>query len=271
MITISADGLAKDYNAGIRMLAMQNYNRTADGNTIIKNPTKEQVDEWVKLVNMDEVTPGYLRSECTIKVSTSTFTFPITEEQAKGNSPLTPTMRLLSKSDSFLVTQMGFSLMTYQMIAGQQTDIDFTSGNDWLPITYPDNYHNNGSDVTLDNGIGMFWIGSYLNLKVQKHELIPYWDCEKHLYVPTTQATTSQVPPFSLQKSGFVGNSSHFYPVQRNICFGGMRDNVMTLNLPANIPVGIKPFSESGYGVTNTLKAVLSCQGLLMQNSTVAK
>ncbi len=271
MVTISAESLTRDYDAGIRMLAWQNYaQRNAQGE-IIEKPSDAFFDKYIGEVNMDEVTQGYLRTECTLVTNTSTFTFPITEDQAGGLNPYTPTMQLLSKSDSFLVTALGYSLMSYQMTGGQQTNIDFTSGNSWLPLTFSDNWHNNGSAVSIDNGCDMFWIGASLNFKVQKKDLIPFWDCQKHLYVPTTQSATSQVPPFTLVKSGFVGNSSHYYPVARNICIGGMRTNVVTLKLPSNIPGTIPPFSIAGYNTTNVLKAVLDFQGLLLQNSTVAK
>ncbi len=284
MITISSQGMREDYNMAIVSLAQANY--------APRDPTTGKITQYlmnempivtkdfpggitlkqaISYINTDEVTPSYLRSECNIVANTSNFVFPINRDDFGGNSPLSATCQPLSKSDSFLCTAWGYGAMTYQMIGGNQSQPDFTKGNNWFPITYVSQYHNNGAAADLDQGAGILWIGAYLNLKVQKHDLIPYWDCMKHCYVPTTQANNIWSPQPQLLKDGYVGNSSNYYPVQRNVILGGMRDNKLTLNMASNVPATIAPFNQSFYNDTNVLKAVWESQGLLMQNSTVAK
>jgi hypothetical protein len=284
MITISSEGMRANYNSAIVSLAQANYaprdKKTGKISQYLMMDMPIATDDFpagitlkqaMSYINTDEVTPSYLRSECNILPNASNFQFPINRDDFGGNSPLSVTCQPLSRTDSFLCTAWGYSAMTYQMVGGQQNQADFTQGNNWFPITYVSQYHQNGAAADLDQGVGLLWVGAYLNLKVMKHELIPYWDCLKHAYVPTTQANNIWSPQPQILKDGYVGNSSNYYPVERNIILGGMRENTLTLNLPSNVPATIAPFNQSFYNVTNVLKAVWDSQGLLMQNSTVAK
>lgn len=287
MIVNSQQDLRLVFENGVNSLIDANWEVGPGGKlqrrTSDKNPslTMAQIKD-VKMsgdINLREITPGYMETETTLSPGTSKYIFPIvtTDIAAGGNSPLTPTMRIIVQQDSFLVNAMGYSLMSYTMTGGNQANIDFTVENDWSPITYVDQYHGNSATEVLGNGCGMFWFGAYINITVNKHELIPYWDCKKHYFVGQTQTSTSQVPPFTLTKNQIDASSSHYYPMQPNIVFGGMRNSVVSLFLPANVPSTIAPFNLAGgsspytYGTNFVLKAVLDFQGLLMQNSTSAR
>ena len=281
------------YHTGLRSIVKANYYMV--GGTVTQrattNPptgavelTPAQCDAMIQqgTVNTEEVTQGSLRSEVSILAAYNTFTWPITESdtQAFGQAA-SPTMNLISQNDSFLVNGLAYSLVSYAQTAGQVTNIDATANNDWSPITYVDAYHGNSATVVMDQGNGLLWFGAYISMNVNHKVLVPTWDCEKHYHVPLTQTSTSQVPPFTLQKNTFDASSDHYYPVQPNIVLGGMRKNLIKLNLPTNIPASIAPYNLNGgtspwiYGTGSTgnlvYRAVINFQGLLMQNSTIAK
>jgi hypothetical protein len=295
MMTNSQEDLRLVYNNGINSLVNANF--YVDGSGAIQprtgaNPpagSKQLNRDQVKMVrdtgmiNEREITQGYMRTEASILPNLQIFTFPIVTVQAQqGNNSLSPLMNLIAMQDSFLVNAMGYSLCSYAMTNGNvQNNTDWTANNDWSPITYVDAYHGNSPTVVMDEGNGMLWFGAYINITVNKHELVPKWDCQKHYFVGQTQTSTSQVPPFTLTKNQFDGGSSHYYAMQPNIIFGGMRDSVVKLNLPSNVPATIAPYNLAGglspwtYGTTSSsnliYRLVLDFQGLLMQNSTSAR
>ena len=287
MLVNSQQDLRLVYENGVNSLISANFMDNGAGAVVPRTNQKgghltmKQIQEVKSsgMINEREITPGYMETETTLSAGTSKYVWPIvtTDIASGGNSPLTPTMRIIVQQDSFLVNAMAYSLMSYTFTGGNQANIDFTQPNDWSPITYVDQYHGNSATVVLDEGCAMFWIGAYINITVNKHELIPYWDCKKHYTVGLAQTSTSQAPPFTLTKNSFDASASNFYPMQPNIVFGGMRNSVVSLFLPANIPANIAPFNLAAglspwtYGTNFVLKAVLDFQGLLMQNSTSAR
>jgi hypothetical protein len=239
-------------------------------NVLEQNNPKEKVD-------LDQLTQGFVRSEVTLTVNNSVLTWPIVDTQQISGSPITPTMRLLPEQDSFVVGSLGYWLMTYQMVGGDQSNPDFggVTGNDWGPITYPSNFSNNGTGVSWSNSAMMFWLG-YISVEVNKKVLVPYWDCYRHYKAPYTQeavGTTSNTWSGYNQKNSIDGGVDAFYPVEPLWVIGGGRQNLIKLNLPSNIPATMAPFSLTGigYGVTFVAKAVLFFRGIWAQNSTAVR
>lgn len=272
---MTRDGQRANFENAIKMLIDANYAPRDSKGNITGQLTKEQYMSYRGQINDQEVTSGFLRSEVTLSPNQSVFQFPIVSTQQIPNAPVTPTMRLLAMQDAFVCTEMSYSLMIYNMTTGgNQANIDFTGGSNWLPITFPSPWDNNGSDVDWDPGTAMFWIGSTLYIEVNKKVVIPALDCARFLYVPAAQATAgydSQSAYLQKQKNQLDFTTDTFYPLEPNIVLGGGRDNVFKLNLPANIPSTMNPFDNAAYNDTFVAKAVLTMRGILLQNATFVK
>jgi hypothetical protein len=184
-------------------------------------------------------------------------------------------MRLLPEQDSFVVGALGFWQMIYSYTGGSQTNPNFSTGNNWGPITYPSPWDNNGSGSDWDPGTMMLWLG-YISVEVNKKVLIPYWDCYRHYKAPIIQAsigTTSNTWSGYGMKNAIDGGVDSFYPVEPVWVIGGGRQNLIKLNLPSNIPNDIAPFNQGGigYGTTFVAKSVLMFRGIWAQNSTAVR
>lgn len=242
----------------------------------------------IKDIDPNQLTQGYVESHANLSPNNSVIQWPIVDTQQIPGAPITPLMRLLSLQDSFVIGSISYYLMLY-FFNGTQATPDYTTVNYFTPITYaqrsPNFYYDPASfggtftaqTVNLDGGCTMFWNG-YLAYTVDKKVIIPYWNCSRHYNAPQTQAmpltnpatgvTTGQYLPTQQQ---YDGSTDSFYPVEPTITMGGGRQNVWTLNLPANIPGTIKPFNQTGYGVSWYLKACIRFHGILAQNSTSVK
>ncbi len=277
MLQLSSKDLRVNYDAGKIMLIRANFStRDAQGN-ITRHMTRPEIEAKMGELKEDEITQGYLWTEATISPTKQVIQFSLVDTQQISGSPVTPTMRLLTMQDSFLVASMSYFLENYTY-DGSQANPNFTTGNSWAPLTYSSPWASNGINHDLDPGCDMFWIGAYLSLEVNKKVLIPYWDCYRHYQAPQTQATpafpipSNYIPEQSNQHDGSVDG---FYPVEPNVVIGGGRGNILKLNLAVNVPATISPFNLPGYGGTGTaafvIKAVVCTRGILMQNSTSVK
>ena len=271
MVDNSALNERLSFDNAIKMLVMANF-KMKNG----REMTKEEFIAARSEVNVDEVTQGYLWTEATLLPAQQVIQFPLVDTQQVPNSPNTPTMRLLTMQDSFLISTLSYFLINYSYTASSQANPNFTTGGYWAPITYSATWENGSSGVNYSPGCDMFWIGAYLSLEVNKKLLIPYWDCYKHYKAPIMQAVTSQYIPNPIQgfQNSHDGSVDGFYPVQPNIVIGGGRGNILKLNLAANIPATIAPFNGGAYNVTPNgivSKAVVCTRGILMQNSTTLK
>ncbi len=232
-------------------------------------------DDGKKKINLDELTQGFVRSEATLQPNSQVLVWPVVDTQQISGSPITPTMRLLPEQDSFLVGSIGYWMMIYSYTNNTQAQPDFTTGNNWGPITYPSAYDNNGTGIGWAPGTMMLWLG-YISIEVNKKVLIPYWDTYRHFRAPITQAAnglTSNTWSGYGQKNSIDGGVDAFYPCEPMVVIGGGRQNLIKLNLPSNIPGTIPPFSLTGvgYGTTFVAKAVLMLRGIWAQNSTAVK
>lgn len=231
----------------------------------------------VKKIDLSQLTQGYLNTQTTLTVNQQTLQFPIVDTQQVNNAPITPLMRLLSMQDSFVVGSLSFYLMYYQFTGGNEQNPDFTA-RPFIPITGPNPFAAGGAVVPqfLNTGaMSMFW-NSYLYFEVDKKVLIPFWDTQRHLKIPRTQATPAgpNFPEDNWQPNvlnDYDGSTDGYYPVEPTIVLGGGRQNIVKMFLPANIPSTVSPFNVSGYGTTFNIKACIQFRGILAQNSTSVK
>lgn len=255
------------HSRGVYTSSIQLQNRDLRENYLVAVDTLKKNNPGQE-IDLDQLTQGYISSECTLTVNNSTLQWPIVDTQQISGAPITPTMRLLPQQDSFVVGTMGYWLMMYAFTTSQANP-DFTTLNNWSPITYPSRFANNNVEEWAP-GCMLFWMG-YISIEVNKKVLIPYWDCLRHYKAPIAQSPAI-VEPNTM--NGGTGNNSidggtdGYYPVEPIIVIGGGRDNVVKLNLPSNIPANILPFTSPGYNTNKVGKAVLRFRGIWAQNST---
>lgn len=251
--------LRENFIAALRMLA--DYNNIP-------------FDEYSKRMDVSALTQGYVRSPADLTVNTNQIVFPISTTDAGSTSgaPQVPISNLVAINNLFVAASIGYYMMTYSYTGGNQNNIDFTTGNFWGPITYPTAYPNNGSGIDWSPGTMMLWLGK-LNIEVNDKILIDAWDCSRHLIVPQTQASVQGNSFTPLQKNSIDFSTDAFYPVEPHLVFSGSRANKVQLQLPANIPGTIAPFSQTGigYGTTFIAKAVFHSRGIMAKNASGVK
>jgi len=226
-------------------------------------------------VNMDDLTQGYLRSPIDLTVGVSVLQFPITslDSQIVG-APVIPITMLVASVDCFIAGMFSYYIMLWQFVAGHQESPDFASGNGFMPVTYASSWDNNGTGVAWDPGCNMFWL-SNIYIEVNSVVLYKAWDCSRHYYAPQSQATPTIAGSAFIpkQKNQYDGGSDGFYPMEPLPVFSGSKQNIVRLNLPANIPNTISPFSLGGlgYGTTFIAKAVAHWRGVTAKNASSLK
>lgn len=275
MVQLSSHELRLNYDIGKIMLIRANFSERDKNGNIIKAMTKADIEAKMESLRDDEITQGYIWSEIVLTPQRQVLQWAIVDTQQLSSSPITPTMRLLTMQDSFLISTLSYFLMNYTYENGNYNDIDFTTGNTWLPLTYVSPWASHGVNFDLAEGCALFWIGSYISFEINKKVVVPYWDCYRHYQAPQTQATpafpipSAYIPQQANQHDGSVDG---FYPMEPNVVLGGGRGNIVKLNLAANIPATIAPFSYvDAYNISQVLKGVLCTRGILLQNSTNVK
>lgn len=232
----------------------------------------------ISRIDLQQLTQGYLCTMCDVNPQQSILQFSMVDTQQVSGSPVIPLMRLLSMQDSFVVSSMSYFLMSYWFTGTQQTP-NYAITTYATPLTYASRFHDNNAfgGPFMDPGMTMFWSpGAYISIEVDKKVVIPYWDVLKHLKVPQQQATMipTSATPFSqwpFFQDEYDGSTDGYFPVEPTVVFGGGRQNIVKLNLTANIPSTINPFTYSGYGTSFVMKACIVFHGILAQNSTSVK
>ena len=264
----------ENYRTAIHLIAEANGLMVPDG----KGGMKPDISK----IDRTQLTQGYLCTMCDVNAQTQQMQFTVVDTQQVSGSPVLPIMRLLSMQDSFVVGSMSYFLYIHHFNGGNQQNPSYTTLDFVTPYTYPSQTHDNellGTGLQgFDPGMSLFWNpGAYISIEVDKKVVVPYWDCLKHLYVPETQANATAAvvggPPFQwpVTQDQYDGSTDAYFPVEPTIVLGGGRQNIIKLNLPANVPATIAPFTSPAYNETFVVKAVLMFHGILAQNSTSVK
>lgn len=274
MLQLSSRDLRMDYDFAKFMIVQANFApRDPATGKVIRELTREETMKYMNEVNDEEITQGYIETAANLSPLTQVIKFTIIDTQQIQGSPVVPLMKLLTMQDSFLCSTMSYFLRVYSYTGGNQQNVDFTGPTDWSPVTFVDTWKGGGVNAAFDPGCGMFWFGSNISITVNKKVLIPALDCYRFYKAPDQQSTTGIYVPNWLQtfKPAHDGSVDGYYPVVPYVVIGGGRDNDVRLNLPANIPPGIRPFINTGWNETFQVQACLSFRGIQMQNSTNVK
>lgn len=257
----------------------------------------------IKSIDLNELVQGYVLSMIDATTNFSQLQFPITNTDlaSVNNAPLIPIMKVVNQVDSFVAGKMAYYLFLYYYNTRQQQP-NYTATGKMTPITFPDTYYDatvffagGPGYTTIDKGNILFWHG-YLSIEVNGIKLYKNWECLQHLYIPYQQSAPTlfnavspgidnafalvpgapSASPFQPNSySAYDGGVDAFYPLEPLPVFSGSKQSIVLLNLPANIPGTIKPFTLPGYGTASAnsfiLKICVHLRGVLAQNSTSMK
>lgn len=238
-------------------------------------PVLDSRGKKIPAIDETQLTMGYLKTMTSIFPNQQSLNFPIVDTQQVPFATVNPLMRLISMQDSFLVGSMSVYMLEYYFANGDQSQVDFTLDDSYFtPITYASAFHDTTIAPWFDKAWIIIWL-SYINVTVDKKVVIPYWDTDRHLYIPQQQATnfwSSTGPPYQwpLFQDQYDASTDGFYPMEPTLVFGGGRQNNVSLNMPTNIPL-ISPMTDTDYGKTFVIKVVLMFRGILAQNSTAVR
>lgn len=196
-------------------------------------------------VNPDAtITEGYLRSEVDL-TQQNQITFPITVDD--GNAPRNATERRLAISQMFLVTQVSVMLYT---AGAEPTPEDRAQA---VLHTYPAIEVNAG---TADMNV---IYNGFLQARVDQVTYFDALDTKRFFRAGTAQqgvevSTGATNPAYVADE--WDSQNWGMYRLTPFIFLGGQSNNVITLNLPANIDL-----------TDNNATCVLFLRGLLIQNA----
>jgi hypothetical protein len=125
-------------------------------------------------VDTMRLTQSFLRLELPLAITTTNYTFAVTQQQ-KGGAATFNTEQLLNLQDSFVVNEIGFYI-TLNSSATDTTAQLKTFMN--VPVD------------TNAAAMQAYWTSGIFNLQVNNEVIIPAWDLNRHFYIPQTQAAT---------------------------------------------------------------------------------
>ena len=152
------------------------------------------------------------------------------------------TNNLLNLQDAFVVSEVGIFLATAASSSTTETNVKL--------YTYPSPTVFTGTGVQA--GCYDIYNGN-MSLSVNQRTILPYWDVQRHMFIPQTQLTAATNSPIDQ----YEGNHAGYYPAEPNIVLVGSKKNILQIQLDA-APSGI---------VANS-RLVIIFRGILMQNVT---
>jgi len=210
---------------------------------------------------------SYLRMEVPLAASATSYKFDVLVNESVNGT--INTQQKLNLQDAFVVNQIGFylavpssttdttfRLLTYPMInatAGQNTG---TVGTFVYNATLASNTA--AQAYAIYNG--------YMQLTVNQRTVITAWDLQRHLYIPTVQAGSTNATTAAVISMGTVYHANDdaynaadngLYPTEPNVVLAGNKKNDLTVTLPVG-PAAIP---------TNA-RLVAFFRGILCQNVT---
>jgi hypothetical protein len=191
------------------------------------------------------LTQWNLRSEVAMAANTTSYQLPLTQQQS--NNATIASLRLLKQTDILIV----YGVRVYCAVAASASGVAnklFTYGN---TTVFPTSTSAADIDKAYSNG--------GLQLNVNKQQVLPWWDLEKHYKVPVQQqvanayyATTGPALLDSID-----GSEDGFVPVSPSFVLSGDQDLEMYLNI-----------LTAQAAITSLSRWVVFFDGFLAQNTT---
>jgi len=210
---------------------------------------------------------SYLRLEAPVSTSSTSYKFDVLVNETVNGS--INTQQKLNLQDAFVVNQIGF----YLGIPASSTDTTFR------PLTYPMINATAGQNTAT---VGTFVYNAtlasntaaqafaiyngFMQLTVNQRTVITAWDLQRHLYIPPTQAGSTNATTAAVVSMGSVyhanddqysGADFGLYPTEPNIVLGGNKKNHLTVTLP------VAPAA-----IPTNLRIICIMRGILAQNVT---
>ncbi len=195
---------------------------------------------------------SYLMSEIPINLAYNQYQMCILTTQAnQGNNGglLQQEKRLLQQDVFFAYNYKFFVRFTASALGNTQWY------NELMTFPNPMFY----GELNLDQACGL-WTMSYASLKINGFVITPYWNHQKHLYIPETQVQVPSGPPTQPIALNQFEDSKIGHIIEPNWVFNGGNDNEFNINFD---------FSLASL-VTGNVKMNLVCywEGFLAQNAS---
>lgn len=210
---------------------------------------------------------SYLRLEVPLSTSSTSYKFDVLVNESVNGT--INTQQKLNLQDAFVANQIGFflgipssstdttfRLLTYPMInatAGQNTA---TVGTFVYNATLASNTA--AQAFTIYNG--------FMQLTVNQRTVITAWDLMRHLYIPPTQAGSTNATTAAVVSMGsvyhanddqFSGADFSMYPTEPNVVIAGNKKNDLTVTLPT-----------APAAIPSNARLICIIRGILAQNVT---
>lgn len=208
---------------------------------------------------------SYLRLETILSTTSTSYKFDVLVNESVNGT--INTQQKLNLQDAFVANQIGF----YLAIPSSSTDTTFRL------LTYPMVNPTAGTG-TVGTFVYNATLGSntaaqahsiyngFMQLTVNQRTVITAWDLQRHLFIPQTQAGSSNAGTAALVASGsaYHGFDDHYnasdmalYPTEPNVVLAGNKKNDLTVTLPA-----------APAALPNNARLVCMIRGILAQNVT---
>ena len=210
---------------------------TQMGSRMVFENAKTLVRSLVYSVEHAKLTQSYLRSEVALSTSIANYHIPVLVNDTQNGASRVNEKRL-NLQDIFITTEIA-------VVIGVGT----ATATAAKLYTYP-----NATVFTsaTDDDLWSIYNG-YLNLTINKEQVLPAWDVLRHYFVPQTQQSASTTDQWSASQDAF-------YPVEPGIVMNGA----------ANINFQLTANGAPATVLANSFIAVVQ-RGILCQNVTTVK
>lgn len=197
-----------------------------------------------KWVNSRKLSQSEIRLEVELNITSNSFTFGVTPNQANSTNVVFNTEQRLNLQDSLIGAEYG-------IYVGQPSSREATN---WTLQTYGNTQVFAAADAAaLDS---TFYSNGFFQMKVNNDVIIPYRGLFNHWYIPQTQQTAALGA--ASPKTMIRGAEDGMITQEPNILLIGSKNYVPQVVLPSNLA------SAAAF-----LRCVLVVRGVLAQNSTV--
>lgn len=229
---------------------------------------------------------GYLRSETVLIDGTTTYNFPILDNQVYNTIPQNPTEKRLALQDNFVVGSKFFGIYFWDnsnkrpasnLITGF-TPYNVPAGN-ILGTSATTQVYTSNTNNLMNQNMNQWWQSGTMSYTMDYDVIIPRWDCYQHYWIPRTQSYYNGIGVDPADSTTFAwdlaqcdGLDSGWVPMEPNIILSGGKNTIINYNLPFALSFANMGWDATGFG-TGALQARLVCiwRGILLQNTTNVK